>query len=198
MKRVLTRHKFRHFGPYLAEMEVDPDYCARLLKRGKALKQPHKKYLAGQIEHEDGYDLQKDPWIFEELQIYINTWIEGWKKFSNKPAFNPTYQLIQMWINRMRAKEYNPVHTHTDCDLSFVLWLEVPSRFLQEKNITNAAPHGSTSFFYGENHWSVVSDHAIIPKVNTLVMFPADLRHQVMHFNSKVIRTSVAGNIKFT
>ena len=197
MKRVLTRHKFFHFGPYLAEMPVDPDYCARLLKKGKTLKKPHGQYLAGQIKSEYSYELQKNPWIFEGFQIYVNTWIEGWKKFASRPTFNPTYQLQELWINQMKAKEYNPIHIHTNCDLSFVLFLEVPPSILKEKNITNTAPYGSISFFYGENRWSVLSDLYIVPKVNTLVMFPADLRHQVMHFNSKGIRTSVAGNIKF-
>ena len=45
-------------------------------------------------------------------------WIEGWKRFSGKSSFNPKYQLTQMWINRMRAKEYNPIHMHPP--LSFI------------------------------------------------------------------------------
>ena len=32
---------------------------------------------------------------------------------------------------------------------------------------------------------------------NTIMIFPADLRHFVMHFNSNVTRTSVSGNISF-
>jgi hypothetical protein len=199
MQPLLPEHKYHRFGPYLAEMPVNPDYCAKLLKLGKKLKKTHLSNLAGQIEHEYIYPIETEPWIFNDFQIYINTWIEGWKQFSNKPKFNPKYQLTQMWINRMKAKEYNPIHVHLNCDLSFVLWLEVPQRMLDEskKNITNAANPGTTSFFYGEERWSAVTGKHFTPKVNTLVMFPGDLRHHVMHFNSKVIRTSVAGNIKF-
>ena len=99
----------------------------------------------------------------------------------------------------MRAKEYNPMHVHTHCDLSFILWVEVPQRMLNEakKNITNAANPGETCFLYGEDKWSVVTENHFTPQVNTLMMFPADLKHSVMHFNSKVIRTSVAWNISF-
>ena len=199
MQPVLREHKYHHFGPYLAEMPVDPTYCAKLLKMGKKLKKSHRKNLAGQIEHEYLYPIGAHPWIFDELQIYINTWIEGWKRFSGKSSFNPRYQLTQMWINRMKAKEYNPVHLHPHCNLSFVLWLEVPQPMLDEakKNKTSAANPGDTCFLYGENTWSVVSEKHFAPKVNTLMMFPSDLRHSVMHFNSKVTRTSVSGNIRF-
>ena len=199
MQPVLREHKYHHFGPYLAEMPVNPDYCARLLKLGKTLKKSHRSNLAGQIHHEYIYDLQKDPWIFNELQIYINTWLEGWRRFATKPKFNPKYQLHQMWINRMKAKEYNPIHVHTHCELSFIIWLEVPQRMLNEakKNETNAANPGDTCFLFGEDKWSTVTEKHFTPQVNTLMIFPSDLRHQVMHFNSKVTRTSVAGNIKW-
>jgi len=200
MQPVLYKHKYHHFGPYLAEMPVNPDYCSKLLKLGKKLKKSHQPSLAGQIEHEYVYPIEAHPWIFNELQIYINTWINGFKIFANKkPNFNPKYKLHQMWINRMKAKEYNPIHVHTDCALSFVLWLEVPQRMLNEAktNKTNAGDPGSTCFLYGEDKWSIVSEKHFTPAVNTLLMFPGDLRHQVMHFDSKVIRTSVSGNIQF-
>ena len=199
MQPTLREHNYHQFGPYLAEMQVDPNYCARLLKLGKKLKKRHNKNLAGQIEHEYLYPLETEPWIFNEFKIYINTWIAGWRRFSNRHNFKTNYVLTQMWINRMRAKEYNPIHVHTHCALSFVLWLEVPQRMLDEakKNETNAANPGSISFIYGEESWSSLTDRHYAPKLNTLFIFPATLKHHVMHFNSKVIRTSVAGNIRF-
>jgi len=201
MQPVLREHKYHCFGPYLAEMPVNPDYCAKLLKLGKKLKKSHRSNLAGQIEHEYLYPLDTEPWIFNEFQIYVNTWIEGWKRFSDKPNFNPKYQMTQMWINRMKAKEYNPIHVHTRCELSFVLWLEVPQRMLNEGKgtpLTNVgAKPGELCFLYGEETSYVLSEKRFTPKLNTLLLFPALLRHQVLHFNSKVTRTSVAGNIKW-
>ena len=199
MSPVLLEHKFHQFGPYLAEMPVAPDYCARLLKLGKKLKKSHRKNLAGQIEHEYLYPLETELWIANEFKIYVDTWTQGFKKFSNLPKFNPNCQLTTMWINRMKAKEYNPIHIHTNCQLSFVLFLEVPQQMLNEakKNETNAPNPGELIFFFGEDTWSNVTQKHFAPKVNTLFMFPNSLRHSVMHFNSKVIRTSVAGNIKW-
>ncbi len=200
MQTVLREHKYHQFGPYLAEMPVNPVYCAKLLKLGKKLKKSHRKNLAGQIHHEYLYPIETEPWIFNEFQIYINTWMEGWRRFAQKPNFNPKYRMTQMWINRMKAKEYNPLHVHTNCSLSFIIWLEQPQRILNEakKNKTNAADPGTTNFVYGEDKWSAVTEKNFIPQVNNLMIFPADLRHSVMHFNSNVTRTSVAGNIIFT
>jgi len=201
MQPVLQQHKYHQFGPYLAEMPVDLNYCAKLLKLGKKLKKSHRTNLAGQIEHEYLYPIETEPWIFNEFQIYINTWIDGWKKFSSRLDFNPRYQLAQMWINRMKPKEYNPIHIHTHCDLSFVLFLEVPQRMINEakrKPLTNVgAKPGDLCFIYGEEAWGSLTEKRFAPRVNTLLMFPATLRHQVIHFNSKVTRTSVAGNVKF-
>jgi len=199
MQPTLREHKYHQFGPYLAEMPVDPGYCARLLKLGKKLKKSHRKNLAGQIEHEYLYPLETEPWIFNDFKIYINTWIEGWKQFSNKPNFKTKYELTQVWINRMKAKEYNPIHIHLNCALSFVLWLEVPQRMLDEakKKETSASNPGTTCFLHGEDNPLVICEKQFAPKVNTLMIFPSTLRHSVMHFNSKVIRTSVAGNIKW-
>ena len=200
MQPVLPQHKYHQFGPYLAEMPVDPDYCSRLLKLGKKLKQSHRKNLAGQIEHEYLYPIETEPWIFQGFQIYINTWLEGYRRFKGHANFNPSYQLTQMWINRMKAQEYNPIHVHTNCSLSFVLWLEVPQRILSEakKNKTNGADPGQTVFLFGEEAAGLtVTERRFSPQVNTLMIFPASLRHQVMHFNSKVTRTSVAGNIRW-
>jgi len=201
MQPVLQQHKYHQFGPYLAEMPVDLNYCAKLLKLGKKLKKSHRTNLAGQIEHEYLYPIETEPWIFNEFQIYINTWIDGWKKFSSRLDFNPRYQLAQMWINRMKPKEYNPIHIHTHCDLSFVLFLEVPQRMINEakrKPLTNVGSNpGDLCFIYGEEARGYLTEKRFTPRVNTLLMFPATLRHQVIHFNSKVTRTSVAGNIKF-
>ena len=201
MQPVLQQHKYHQFGPYLAEMPVDPNYGAKLLKLGKKLKKSHRTNLAGQIEHEYLYPLETEPWIFNEFQTYINTWIDGWKKFSSRLDLNPRYQLAQMWINRMKPKEYNPIHIHTHCDLSFVLFLEVPQRMINEakrKPLTNVgAKPGDLCFIYGEEATGYLTEKRFAPRVNTLLMFPATLRHQVIHFNSKVTRTSVAGNIKF-
>ena len=195
----VLEHKFHYFGPYLTEMKVDDELCDKLLTLGKTLKEPYNHSLVGQIKQESLYDLEKDTWISKELEIYINTWISGWQHFSSNPDFNPEYRLNSLWINETKAKEYNPIHHHINGDLSFIIWLEVPEEMINEAetNETAAINPGNTGFIYGEEKELYITQRNFVPMKNTIMIFPADLRHFVMHFNSNVTRTSVSGNISF-
>ena len=132
--KVLHTHQFAHWGPYLAVMGADPVFCKKLLEHSKTLKIKYNKSLAGQLEHENLYDVKKNPWIEEGLRIYVDTWIEGFRRFSLKNNFNPNPKICSMWVNHQKAGEYNPVHVHTGSDVSFVLWLKVPKKILQESS----------------------------------------------------------------
>ena len=197
--KIITNHEYIPFGPYLAKMEIDLKFCKRLLEVGKTLTKKYTAHLAGELEHEYIYDLEKHPWIEEEFKVCVNTWITGWRKFSGISDFDPQIRLDPLWINFQKAGEYNPIHLHPGCNLSFVLFLEIPEEMLKEKSKISGIPPGYLGFMYGENivlHGSVT--HRVIqPKVGTLVMFPSILRHYVSHFTSNVIRTSVSGNISF-
>ena len=195
---ILSTHTYIPFGPYLAWMKVDDNFCKRLLTVGKKLKRSHYDQLVGQIQKELLYDLHKCPWIRQEFAIYINTWVDGFRQFKKKSNFGFDHHVTQVWINFQKQLEYNPIHIHTNCHLSFVLILEIPKRLKEEgkKNTTNAADPGTLSFIYGEDKWSVNTQHSFFPEVNTMFIFPADLRHTVMHFNYKGTRTTVAGNVE--
>ena len=197
--KILAEPKHVPFGPYLSQMHVDDDFCTRLLEVGRTLTKKHTQYLAGNIDEEYVFDLKKDSWIEEEFKVAINTWIAGFRQFSGDRKFQPSYKLHPLWINFQKAGEYNPIHLHPGCNLSFVLFLEIPEEMLKEKSKISGIPPGYLGFMYGENivlHGSVT--HRVIqPKVGTLVMFPSILRHYVSHFTSNVIRTSVSGNISF-
>ena len=66
-----------------------------------------------------------------------------------------------------------------------------------ETNETAAINPGNTGFIYGEEKELYITQRNSVPMKNTIMIFPADLRHFVMHFNSNVTRTSVSGNISF-
>ena len=195
--KIITNHKHVPFGPYVAKMNPDSDFCKRLLELGKTLTTRHNKYLAGAIEHEYSYDLKKHPWIEEGFKVCVNTWITGFRSFCGDMKFDPKYKLEPLWINFQKAGEYNPVHTHPHCDLSMILFLEIPKEMLDETRPARGAPPGSTGLLYGEDAPGFITHRLIKPEKNVLYMFPSNLRHYVAHFNSKVTRTSVSGNITF-
>jgi len=195
--KILAEPKHVPFGPYLSQMHVDDDFCTRLLEVGRTLTKKHTQYLAGNIDEEYVFDLKKDSWIEEEFKVAINTWIAGFRQFSGDRKFQPSYKLHPLWINFQKAGEYNPIHTHPNCNLSMILFLEVPKEMLEEKRTTKGAAPGHTGFMYGEDAYGFITHRIIKPEKNVLYMFPSGLRHYVSHFNSKVTRTSVSGNIMF-
>ena len=195
--KILADYQHVPFGPYVAKMNTDPDFCKRLLEMGKTLTTRHNEYLAGSIEEEYVFDLKKHPWIEEEFEVCINTWVDGFRQFSGDRKFQPEFKLKPLWINFQKSGEYNPIHTHPNCNLSFILFLEVPTEMLEEKRTTKGAPPGHTGFLYGEDAHGFITHRIIRPEENVLYMFPSNLRHYVSHFNSKVTRTSVSGNVTF-
>jgi len=195
--KVVQTHQFAYWGPYLTVMDADPVFCKKLLKHSKTLKIKHNKSLAGQLKYEKLFDIKKNPWIEEGLRIYVDTWIEGFRRFSLKDKFNPNPKICSMWVNYQKAGEYNPVHIHTGSDVSFVLWLKVPKKILQESSDTTAVPPGWISFFFGGDVWSANTVKHYEPQENKIVIFPSSLRHEVMSFKSNVTRISVAGNLTF-
>ena len=195
---IITDHKHIPFGPYLAKMTLDAGFCKRLLETGKTLTKSHAEYLAGSIEHEYVFDLNKDKWIEEEFDACVGAWLKGYRQFSGDRNFNPQFKLHPLWINFQKAKEYNPIHSHPGCNLSFILYLEVPDAMLKEPRATTGAAPGHTGFMYGEDAYGFITHRIVRPSERTLLMFPSNLRHYVSHFDSpNVTRTSVSGNVTF-
>ena len=78
----LPPHRYFQFGPCLALMEVDAQFCSELLKEGRKLRENRSKNLAGQIERQCAYeDLSL---IAPRFQPYIDSWVRGWSIFNNQ------------------------------------------------------------------------------------------------------------------
>jgi len=196
--KILSEPMHIPFGPYVAKMMPDPDFCKRLLELGRTLANKQDEYLAGAIKHQYGYDLKKHSWLGEEFKVCVNTWISGYRHFAGDAGFNPKFKLNLLWINFQKSMEYNPIHTHPNCTLSFILFLEVPKEMLEEKQATRGIPSGFTGFLYGEDYPGIITNRIVKPEEGALLMFPSNIRHYVSHFKSKVTRTTVSGNITFS
>ena len=112
----------------------------------------------------------------------------------------PDAKLISLWINYMKAGDFNPPHDHSG-DLSFVIFPKIPPELLEEnKKFTGTLQGpGGISFMWGDsvNHMAISLVHQM-PKENDIYIFPAGLRHWVFPFKSDVTRISVSGNILFS
>jgi hypothetical protein len=165
---------------------------------------PHKD-LAGNLEKEYTLILSKEA-ISKLLKPYI---IELQKKVTvvNDIVINQTffpYSLTKLWVNFMKKHEFNPIHIHSGT-FSFVLWINIPydinEEMVRPSNInSNSCFPGNFQFvFYSPNNqietFQIPADKRWN---NRLIVFPANLNHQVYPFyTSDDYRISVSGNFEF-
>ena len=117
--------------------------------------------------------------------------------------------VIQCWINRSFAGDYNPYHDHgvqTLAGLSGFLWLKVPECIAKKDgdvlNINNASGgvDGFTQLVWGTNTKRDIlqlkpqTEEYVKPEVGTMLLFPNWLKHAVMPFYGEGERRSMAFN----
>jgi len=112
-------------------------------------------------------------------------------------------QLTGMWINSQKDNEYFPMHIHTNCDLSSVIYLKIP-KYLPSRKIDNGiGKDGAIEFSNNssqEKIWGVPTLQ-IHPQVGEFYIFPATQRHLVYPFRTpdgKGERRSVSFNAVFS
>ena len=197
------KYTFPYWGPFVMETKVDQEFVDILLEKGKESREKnldHRSKLAGMIDNEYYYK-DYDDWFIPKLTPYINAYIEGLQtswEVDIKPI--KKWNMIDLWINYQKAKEYNPPHNHSG-DLSFVIYLQVPAELEKElkdaKDMRKNEGPGVIYFIYGTQMPLVISTFSKLPKVGDIFIFPAWLTHYVNDFKSDVERISVSGNIEF-
>ena len=105
------------------------------------------------------------------------------------------------WVNYQRPGEFIPLHRHSGV-ISFVIWVQIPySLKLDPSYRTNTTSKDAVGHFdlvyaspFGEIR------NFLIPVDNTyegkILMFPAEMLHQVYPFYEKDIRITFSGNIR--
>lgn len=111
--------------------------------------------------------------------------------------------LERTWINYQRPGEFIPIHRHSGI-LSFVIWTSIPYSF--DKFFDNSTKKFSTSktavgkfeFIYTNSIGELINTQLPVDKSweGKIMMFPAELFHQVYPFYEKDYRITVSGNIR--
>ena len=155
------------------------------------------KHLAGAIEKE--YELIKSRSSFVPfLKKMATEYTHHLRKIKDIQ-----FEVCELWVNYQQKNEYNPIHNHHG-DYSFVLWMEIPFKHLNECSVKNTVNSNSTHL--ASSFEFVYTD--ILGKVSThtlpvekgwegrIIMFPAQLQHIVYPFyTSDGYRISVSGNL---
>jgi len=192
--------KFYYFGPLLFQTKInDNDINKILLLCIKEKNKDCRKKLAGHIKEE--YMINTDE-LNNILIPYLNDYpqyFEHW--YGKKIKFIKTNS---SWVNFMKAGEFNPPHTHSDCDFSCVIYLDIPNELIKENKehigsgLGKGGP-GAISFRGAISNVEYNNNKVdCFPEKGDFFIFPATLEHFVYPFKSNCERISVSANFKFT
>jgi len=190
-----------NFGPYVAYFKVHQALLDGLLQRGKeAPEGSGNSRLAGLLGDQRRYNDEDKEWYIRHFQPYIDEYVEGHCRFVGQPydeaQFSKSYTLMDLWINFMKEREYNPQHSHGG-QFSWVIYLKTPDIKKEREAFkgTGLGP-GVIGFHYGENQAPKWAEHSYKyePIVGYMWIFPAQLRHEVLPYNTPGERISVSGN----
>ena len=104
-----------------------------------------------------------------------------------------------MWIVEQQPGEYNPIHVHTNCDVSTVMYLKVPNFLPSEK--TERDDDGTIYFIGGSGAKGKLKTNSlkVKPTPGAFFIFPSHLMHTVYPYktNDNFARRSVSFNASF-
>ena len=134
------------------------------------------------------------------LPFYVLEWFES--IFKHYLEFNKIHQyklhLNSIWINEMKANEYNPVHIHQGniyTGLSSVMMLKLPNDMGPEHARPDTPLNGKLQIMGNSSGQFVKADYSPIAEERDFYIFPYDMRHCVYpHTNSNAIRRTLAAN----
>jgi|TARA_R100000781_G_C4053266_1_gene118405 uncharacterized protein (TIGR02466 family) len=185
-------YKFYYWGPLLFNSKLKDDDLEKV--KNICNKDPKKScvdILAGDIKHE--YNIDKD--ILNKIfQPYMSGFKDAYAKWYDE-SINYIY-VNKCWVNYMQPGDYNPIHIHTNCDFSSVLYIDIPKE-LQKEMIEykgKSAGPGAINFLYGEINNYFISTINKKPVTGEFFIFPSGLRHTVNPHKSKCERISVGIN----
>jgi len=189
----------KHFGPFFGSAMLPQDATDALLKMSdellsNKLSESHGQSLAGVIDKE--IRVYKSDIVKAGVDQLIESCVRSYVLHSakNHGFFNETHIFESMinsaWIVSQYENEYNPLHNHTGCDISAVIYLKVPDvkgrRNLESKK-GKSDFDGDICFVHsamGNRNYDTLEKGvmSMTPTSGLLVMFPSYLVHTVYPF----------------
>ena len=202
-EQIQTQPKFfdvqKYFGPFFANITLADDVTNALIKMTDKIiddkkSESHGQNLAGVIDKEIRVyksDIEKAG-VDQLLESCVRSYIIHCAKHHG--FFDETHIFESMinsaWIVSQYANEYNPMHNHTGCDISAVIYLKCPDvkgrRNLESKKGKEDSD-GNIAFVHsamGNRNHDALEKGVInlTPKSGVLLMFPSYLIHTVYPF----------------
>jgi len=201
------------FGPLAATVRLPDDILQALINMSDKLIEDektlqHGSALAGVIN--------KELKVFKQdihtagcggfLETAVRTYVDVCCKehdYHNEDNVVTT-AINSCWTVSQYENEYNPLHNHTGCQISAVLYLKVPNLKGRRKMANKEGKQdndGDINFCYSSS-WRAgdiieVGHTQFVPEPGILLMFPSNLLHTVYPFIGEGERRSLAFNANY-
>jgi uncharacterized protein (TIGR02466 family) len=195
------------FGPPIGAFKMSDEVLERMIKlTDEVLEDKERvdwgKNLVGNVNEEPlvkNADLKKYD-LYEVFRSCIGTYINGYMQSSGHEVEQIQAHVDHMWVVSQYENEYNPIHFHTYCDISTVLYLKVPE--FEDRTKNGKLPEykhqrdGMIEWVYKtpDQNALEVGTFSVKPEPGMLYVFPSNLLHTVYPFQGKGERRSVAFN----
>jgi len=110
----------------------------------------------------------------------------------------PVVQVHSAWYVQQKAADFNPLHLHTNAELSAVGYLQLPEGIdeeWEEEDKSHYQAAGNIEFLNGSPNFMNRSTFMVRPKVGDFFIFPSDLLHTVYPFKCAGERRSFSMNL---
>lgn len=202
-KQELKCQMLNPFGPMILSVEMSESHTDGLIKlsNNNDNRKNMDNRLVGQIKSEPTLTHKElEDTGFREIFCDIGkSYVAQRSCEYNQKLHNINTSLQSAWIVSQKENEYNPVHHHTHCQISAVMYLIVPEfnkpRGYKGKNDVD----GSIEFINSTVDGSLLQagQFLVKPKAGMLLMFPSNLLHTVYPFQGSEERRCIAFNLNF-
>ena len=204
----------KHFGPLFASVQLADDVTNALIKMTDKIiddkkSESHGQSLAGVIDKElKVYKSDMDEFgVDHMLESCVRSYVIHCAKLHQ--MFNETWtyesHLNSAWVVSQHENEYNPLHNHTGCDISGVIYLKTPDtkgrRNIESKKGKDDND-GDITFVHsamGQRNSDVFEKGMLTmtPQPGMMIMFPSYLLHTVWPFIGDGERRCIAFNANY-
>ena len=125
-------------------------------------------------------------YVPEDILKWFYSIFDHYLKWNKTKEYKMTIDSV--WINEMKAGDYNPVHTHQGklyTGLSSVMILKVPKDMGPELTRPDQPMNGQLQIMGNVAGQFATTDYSPQMKIGDFYVFPYDLRHCVYPFSNK-------------
>jgi len=192
-------YKFYYWGPFLLKTRIDENLRNDLLNECKKAKSYFAHDLS-KLEDEYTFDDQQLAKFVPRLKIYLDMYKKAYQEHWDCGLIDDI-KIQAMWVNFQKENEWRPPHFHSNCDASYVIYLDVPSVESLGENVGNEYTPGGIVFKNDlkaqfQNKLKSIDRLAYLPENGDMFIFPYDLEHYSVPFKTKATRISLSGNLE--